>query len=125
MRTHIVRRRVSGLLLVALLFMQWVAAAHACLPMVAATAAMSDCEMHGGGEPSPTTVCKAHCDQSHQVVKSSPDADTMPDAAVDGLAIATIAPAWPALRSTRPVDWRATAPPGAPPLYIAFGTLRC
>jgi hypothetical protein len=124
--TRTARRRISGLLLVALLFMQWVTAAHACPPAAAPVAVMQgECDLHAGQDAGALVACKAHCDQSHQVVKTAPDAGSAADVALAVDALPSIVVAWAGTDRPRPMAPTAAPPPGAPPLYLSFGVLRC
>lgn len=119
--------------MVALLFMQWVTAVHACpvptsIPAPEpAMAAMPGCDGHmtqatDGGH---LQQCKAHCEQARQVVNSTPGADS--DAAPVMLAIVDWTQALraaPVASRVEPFVRSGAAPPGSPPRYLTLLALR-
>jgi hypothetical protein len=130
------RRALAGWLILALLFMQFAVAAHACPraaadpSAVAALAAMA--EMPGCDGAMATTVdleqpqlCKAHCERDAQTVSpisaiDLPAATSMP-AVLDGSPRSRLAAAGTAPHGPQPSG---IPPPGSPPLYLALLVLR-
>ncbi len=132
------RKRVSAWMVGVLLLVQWLVAAHACMPAHASGAAQAAqhepkvaVHCHGGdladtvGAPSHEPgLCQAHCVADGQAPSSTAPAD-LPVHAL-GWCLVAAAPALVAdagaVALTTPV--RAGAPPGWPPLYLLHRVLR-
>jgi hypothetical protein len=121
LRAGLPRRLAALLAIVALVLAQALVAAHACMLAAPADEAAAPCH-HGGDEPAPDTLCKAHCEAGTQTV----------DQAKPLVAPDLGAP----LAVRRKDDWarigadatagltRWLAQPGAPPLFPLHCCLR-
>ena len=132
MRLHRTSSRwLSGWLVLTLLFMQLATAAYACPvlapPQEATMQAMPACEGHASNavDPSPTTLCKAHCQQGSQADAAAPSLD----AATSFSLVAVLDWTQPLLLSaghaaSQPALASGAPPPGSPPLYLSLLVLR-
>lgn len=111
--------------------MQLAVAAYACphalQPATAAAGAMPDCDDMAAGamDPDQPLLCKAHCEQGTQVVKPAPSVDSVAQPVLLTVVrwLAPLPPPQARLAQRRQV-LSGAAPPGAPPLYLAFLVLR-
>jgi hypothetical protein len=138
MRVHrAFKRRVSGGLVMLLLFMQLATAAYACpaelqaLRNAAEMAAMPGCDgsMPRDMDAEQPQLCKAHCQQGEQVVGAAPVGDWTPMP----LLLAVIDWRQAALADMPPSRWHSgphsgpppgAVPPGSPPIYLSLLVLR-
>ena len=129
------RRWISGGVLLAMLFMQFAAAAFACpqvmgdeSPQAAAMADMPDCHEAAASHEDGSALCKAHCVKDSQSggATASPDLQANPAALslllgiIEPACVGDAARARSARASPRWQDRRS----GAPPLYLSLLVLR-
>jgi hypothetical protein len=131
-KVRLLRRWLSGCLVLALLFAQLATAAYACPEQgaggqPAAAALASDCEAtHPASriDEEDGLLCKASCEQAAQVVKASAGFDAAQAAVVLYLApsVSSRNLVSPAVAPTPPAFDR--RPPGWPPVYLLHRVLR-
>jgi hypothetical protein len=118
-------RWLSGWLIVALLFMQFATAAHACPALPVVPHCHDEAASVDTPDADPAALCKAHCELGSQTVVQAPAFDAAPSqwllAVLDWALAASIPADGPA---RRPGLASGAPPPGAPPLYLSLLVLR-
>ena len=132
MRNRRLKRRLSGWLILALLFMQLASAGYAC-PLFesakdpALTAAMPDCEETGKAgvmDPEQPLLCKASCEQDAQSFGTWAAADLSHSLALLYVVATVTTQSLHAHAQAGATPALAERPPGWPPLYLFNHILR-
>lgn len=129
------RGRLSGWLIVLVLFTQLATAAYACPQLapapadaLAAMAAMPDCDgnLPASMDPDQPQLCKAHCEVGKTSVNSQVAVPDAPPALAVGAALVGIVDMNDAaqLAAHMPASVADGPPVGSPPLYLSFLVLR-